>query len=115
MQGIVRALKQLALAAMIVRALLPTGWMPGASVDTPFVVCTMNGPLQHAPDNGKVPADHHDICPFAAAPHLAAVPELPQIFLPQIHAAAAEADRAYAVILSARFSPGSPRAPPLNA
>jgi hypothetical protein len=75
----------------------------------------MSGPLQHAPDNGKVPADHHVICPFAAAPHLAAAPELPQLAMPAIHAQAAEADRTYAVILAARFTPGSPRAPPLSA
>jgi hypothetical protein len=115
MKGIFRGMKQLALVAMILRALMPMGWMPGASLDAPFAICTMSGPLQHAPDNGKVPADHHVICPFAAAPHLAAAPELPQLAMPAIHAQAAEADRTYAVILAARFTPGSPRAPPLSA
>jgi hypothetical protein len=115
MKDFIRGLKQLALIAMIVRALMPVGWMPSAGVDTPFVVCTMNGPVQQAPDRDKLPAGHHDICPFAAAPHLAAVPELPQIVLPQIHAGAAQAERAYAAMQPARFSPASPRAPPLNA
>jgi hypothetical protein len=115
MQGFVRGLKQLALIAMIARALLPVGWMPGASADTPFVICTMDGPVQHAPDPGKLPADHHAVCPFAASPHLATAPVLPQIALPALHARAAESDRAYAALVAARFSPGSPRAPPLNA
>lgn len=115
MQGILRGLKQLALIAMIVHALLPAGWMPSHDPSAPFVICTMNGPLQHAPDNGKLPANRHDICPFAAAPHLASTPELPQIIPPVLQAQAATADRAYAAVVLTRFTPGSPRAPPLAA
>lgn len=116
MQGFLRGLKHLALIAMIARALLPAGWMPSASAAAPFVICTMSGPLQHAPDNGHAPAaDHHGVCPFAGAPHLAATPDLPQLTLPAAHDAAARTERVYTAVVPARFAPGSARAPPLNA
>jgi hypothetical protein len=116
MQGFLRGLKHLALIAMIARALLPAGWMPSASAATPFVICTIGGPLQHAPDNGHAPAaDHHGVCPFAAGPHLAATPDVPRIVQPETYAQAAQADRIYVAIVSARFAPGAARAPPLNA
>ena len=115
MQGIFRGLKQLALIAMVARAMLPAGWMPSTSVAAPFVICTMNGPLQHAPNNDNVPAaDHHGICPFAGGPHLATAPALPQIVQPGVHIQAVQAGRAYAIVAT-RFTPGSARAPPLNA
>jgi hypothetical protein len=116
MQGLFRGLKHLALIAMIARALLPAGWMPSTNVATPFTICTANGPLQHTPDNGKLPAaDHHGICPFAAGPHMAAVPGLPQVALPGLLAPAAHAERGYAAIVAAGFPPQLARAPPLNA
>jgi len=67
----------LALAAMLLRAVLPAGWMPNpdGAAGTPFVICSLSGPQHihpaHAPrdSSGKV-------CPFAVAAHLAA-PELP--------------------------------------
>jgi hypothetical protein len=112
MQGIFRAARHLALIALIARALLPTGWMPAAHGMT---ICSVEISAQH---DQKAPAEknaHHDICPFAAAPHLASAPDLPQLTLPAFHAFAAATDRSYAAMVAARFSPGSPRAPPLNA
>jgi len=67
----------IALIAMILRALLPAGWMPGTPADGPgLVICTMDGGLSAASGHGqdhKNPDDgqHHAICPFAAAAHLA--------------------------------------------
>jgi hypothetical protein len=111
MQGIFRAARHLALIALIARALLPAGWMPAAHGLT---ICSVEISTRH---DQKAPAEkdvHHDICPFAAAPHLASAPDLPHLILPAFHAFAAAADRDYAAMVAARFSPGSPRAPPLN-
>jgi len=63
----------LALVAMLLRALLPAGWMPAAisSADaSPFVICTVDGPL-HAPAKHAPAQDHAGTpCIFAAAAHL---------------------------------------------
>jgi hypothetical protein len=113
MQGIFRFARHVAFIALVARALLPTGWMPAANGLT---ICSVSAPVQNN-DHGKAPAQdaHHDACPFAAAPHLASVPDLPQLTLPSFHAFAAATDRVYAAAVSARFTPQSPRAPPLNA
>ncbi|HWU54490.1 MAG TPA: DUF2946 family protein [Rhizomicrobium sp.] len=113
MQGIFRIARHLAFVALVMRALLPAGWMPAADGLT---ICSVDTVQQG--DHGKAPAPknsqdaHHDICPFAAAPHLAAVPDLPQMTLPVFHAFAAATDRAYAAAVMAHFTPQSPRAPP---
>ena len=69
----------LALVAMMLRALLPAGWMPNptGTGESAFVICTMDGPVQSVskdhgpgkptPDDGR----QHEACPFAAAPHFA--------------------------------------------
>jgi len=111
----------LALAAMLVRALVPDGWMPNTAgtPGIPFAICTVNGPVllgradggtgKHAPND----AQHMDVCPFAAAPHAAVfspaiAPALPSSGLLAIlsvpESIPAEPARPYA--------PQSPRAPP---
>jgi Protein of unknown function (DUF2946) len=117
MQGIAHAARHLALVALILRALVPAGWMPGATADTPFVICSVDGPVQHAPD-GRKPADdgrQHEACPFAATPHLASTPDAPQVALPPVHEAAAVTNTLRAAAIAARFTPQSPRAPPFFA
>ena len=63
----------LALCAMVLRALLPDGWMPAAAAgSSPFVICSVDG----VHGGGKPPADparesRHAPCAFAAAAHLA--------------------------------------------
>ncbi|HUO89038.1 MAG TPA: hypothetical protein VMU08_07680 [Rhizomicrobium sp.] len=59
----------LALCAMVLRALLPDGWMPAANAaeaGTPFVICSVDGA-----HHGKAPGDTqqrtHAPCAFAAA------------------------------------------------
>jgi hypothetical protein len=113
MQGIFRFARHVAFIALVARALLPAGWMPAAQGLT---ICSVDAPVQKT-DQGKAPVQdaHHDICPFAAAPHLASVPDVPQLALPAFHAFAAATDRDYASTVAARFTPQSPRAPPLNA
>jgi hypothetical protein len=115
MQGIVRAVKHLALIALLLRAMVPAGWMPDAQAG--ITICSLTlGTIHH--DGAPGSADHqssHEECPFAAAPHLASAPDLPHLILPALHAAAAGHDSARAAVIAARFTPQSPRAPPLNA
>jgi hypothetical protein len=117
MQGVLKAIRHLALIALFVRAMLPAGWMPDAHAG--LAICSLEagahlGVIHHdgAPaTDGKT---SHEECPFAAAPHLAATPDAPALTAPAIHAFAAATDRAYAATIVARFVPQSPRAPPLN-
>jgi hypothetical protein len=103
---------QLALAAMLLRALLPAGWMPSAEAGAPLVICTMHGAMQIAPEPAKHKAAG-EICPFAAAAALAPAGKPPALALPQAIQAFATplADRTVAA-LPARREPQSPRAPP---
>jgi hypothetical protein len=110
----------LALAAMVFRVLLPSGWMPGPSLarGIPIVMCTMDGPVKTVmPIDGKPdPAKKtHNVCPFGAAPHFAiAIPLLVQ-GAPSAWAYS-EVERLRAPVRAARHhSPQSPRAPPLAA
>jgi hypothetical protein len=115
---------QLALAAMVLRALLPDGWMPVASgvAGIPIAICTANGPVQfvvaqdgragkHTPARDNT--HHQDVCPFAGAPHFAVgaigtfhtLPVAETYFaLPVIAAIARNS--------AGRHAPQSPRAPP---
>jgi hypothetical protein len=114
MQGISRGLRHLAIIALLVRAMLPAGWMPDAHAG--LVICSAGtlGTIHHDGDQ-KAPAQIvHEECAFAAAPHLAATPDSPQIVLPAFHAFAARTDAGRAAVIAAHFTPGSPRAPPLN-
>lgn len=110
MQGIFRFARHVAFIALVARALLPMGWMPAAQGLT---ICSVDAPVPKAPDSGKQVS--HDECPFAAAPHLAAVPDVPSLTAPSFHAFAAATDASYAATIDARFTPQAPRAPPLNA
>jgi len=129
---VTRTLKRLglhlALAAMVLRALLPAGWMPNpaASLTVPLVICTMNGPVRtlvtlaekpldpHAPrhDDGRQPS----VCPFAAAVQLA-VPTSAATLVPSQATAmlAARPLAPRAARLLTRYSLPSPRAPPAAA
>ncbi|MGA7675921.1 MAG: DUF2946 family protein [Rhizomicrobium sp.] len=114
----------LALAAMMLRALLPVGWMPNPSMagGTPLTICTMNGPVQmvlgpdgqpQKPKPHQGNANHHDTCPFAAAPHFATT--TPPIALgPAVIrvSLAPAALRPLAIWTTQQHSLQSPRAPP---
>jgi hypothetical protein len=112
MQGISRGLRHLAIIALLVRAMVPAGWMPEANGG--LVACSAGtlGTIHHDGDTPREAA-HHD-CAFAAAPHLAAAPDAVQLALPAFHAFAALTDAGRATTITARFSPASPRAPPLT-
>ena len=104
----------LALCAMLLRALLPDGWMPAATAGTPFVICSVDG----VRSGGKQPADparesSHAPCAFAAAAHLA-----PPVFAPVALPAPSNAQPAVLAWRSARLESHArershpPRAPP---
>ncbi len=103
-----------AIAAMMLRALLPTGWMPGTGNGLGITVCSMNGPVQLdiGPD-GKAQKHQqqddgrsHETCPFAAAPHFASPAALPAVAAPTALAATIKRDFRRAV------ASGSDRNPP---
>lgn len=114
----------LALAAMMLRALMPDGWMPHSAPagGMPIALCTVDGPISlvAVPDGKPAPHEpahndgrHVDACPFAAAPHFATV-------TPALAPPVPLADAYYAPPLprarvfggNGRHSPQSPRAPP---
>ncbi len=112
----------IALAAMLLRALMPAGWMPNAdaAAGTPITICTMNGAVQidlvadplkknHHQDNSR----HHETCPFAAAPHMAQPAAITAFTLPSPIAmseqfSAHRGVAGYALL----YAPQIPRAPP---
>jgi hypothetical protein len=105
-----------ALAAMLLRALIPAGWMPaqGASL----VICTMQGPLRIAADlhgNPQKPQDSHhtEVCPFAAAPVLSGPAEVAALSPPSlVFEGLAQAAVPVSVSRARAHTPQSPRAPP---
>jgi len=124
MQGTLHIIRHIALAALILRAFLPAGWMPDAQGG--LSICSVQSPdaahlgtihydvaADHSGD-GNPAADkaHHQDCAFAQSAHLIA-PGLPVApAMPAFHAFAAAVDQSRAAIIAARFSPNSPRAPP---
>lgn len=115
MQGFLQSARHLAIIALLLRAMLPAGWMPDAQAG--LVICSLDtlGTVHHDGD-GKAPAQAaHEECAFAAAAPLAPAPDAPLLVLPAFHAFAAAVDRGLAASIAARFTPQSPRAPPLNA
>ena len=111
MEGFFRAARHLAIIALLVRAMLPAGWMPDAQAG--LTICSVTlGVIHH---DGQNPADgkaQHEECAFAAAAHLAAAPSAPHLILPAFHGFIAKTDGHYAAQVSAHFTPQSPRAPP---
>jgi hypothetical protein len=112
---------QLALVAMVMRALLPAGWMPAAISSanaSPFVICTIDGPLHQAPSKQTPNSDHdraHAPCVFAAAAPLAppladAVALAPSHIAAPIHFASLQD----VVTANAIFRPNAARAPPAS-
>jgi hypothetical protein len=115
MDSFFRAARHLAIIALLVRAMLPAGWMPDAQAGLTICSVATLGVIHH---DGQGPADgkaQHEECAFAAAAHLASAPAAPVLTLPAFHAFLAATDRNYATVLAAHFTPQSPRGPPQNA
>jgi hypothetical protein len=113
---------QLALAAMMLRALLPMGWMPNPEgfAQSPLVICLMDMPSgvdmshamdMHGHDHGQ--QQNNEQCPFAAAPHIAAPFTIAQLAPPSELARFAEKPASHTLpALALDYHPQSPRAPP---
>jgi hypothetical protein len=119
MRGLRHSLAHIALAALILRAFLPAGWMPNpqGSTESAFVICTMDGPVQTTDGKalpGKDDPRAHETCPFAAAAASIAPPvDFIRIAAPLL--SETNAPRTLAAALPARappFSQASSRAPP---
>jgi len=123
---------QLALAAMMLRALLPMGWMPNPEgfAQSPLVICLMDMPsgmdMSHTMDMSK-PMDmdmhghdhgqqqNNEQCPFAAAPHIAAPFTIAELAPPSELARFAEKPiSGTPLALALAYHPQSPRAPPTS-
>jgi len=109
----------LALAAMVLRAILPAGWMPVApenhsAAGLSLVLCTGAGPVRSTAPLPHKHADltRHEACPFAAAVAFALPGAV--ILAPSRATAPSEAPRLFTAVAQARlYTPQSPRAPPL--
>ena len=104
---------------MLLRAALPAGWMPAAISQanaSPFVICTIDGPLHAAPAK---PSHDHDRatapCVFAASIH-AATPAADPANLAPVTAAAPIVFAALhqAITAAPQFRPNAARAPPAS-
>ncbi len=120
--GVRRACAQFALAVMLLRALLPVGWMPGTTPQggMALVICNGDGPAQSmggmpGMDHKSTPGGthHNDECPFAAAPHYAPVLGLALLALPALAFSNTQNRVAHSLLAAdTQHSPQSPRAPP---
>src|ERR1700761_1943795 len=112
------ALLHLALAAMILRAFLPAGWMPSMqdSGQTALVICTMDGPVLDLAGKslpGKDDPRAHESCPFAAAAQPMAVNDFALLAAPQLSSSAAPRQLALGLKAArASFIRPASRAPP---
>ena len=120
----------LALAAMTLRALLPTGWMPNPSgfATSPLTICLMDmqsGMAMSVAMDMSKPMDmsghghgdsrqqNNEQCPFAAAPHVASPVTIAALAPPStlsrfvVHEAAD-----HSIVGGGHYQPQSPRAPP---
>jgi hypothetical protein len=113
-----------ALAAMVLRAALPMGWMPSAAAGAPLMLCPGAGPTMAAMpampgmDMPKAPAPDQAHgkqapCAFDMVGPLSAPASAPPAALPvAVSYFVAFADRQEAPPLAPRFRPNAPRAPP---
>ena len=151
-----RAAVVLALAAMMLRGLMPAGWMPNpaGAGESLFVICDMDqdmpgmgmsgmnmasmdmshmdmpamskmdmsgmdmSAMDHGSsgDHSKHSMDgHQQACPFGAAPHVATASNVVALLLPsQIADFAAHRSHERVAADLARYTPQSPRAPPVT-
>jgi Protein of unknown function (DUF2946) len=123
LQTLRTAFIHIALAAMVVRALIPVGWMPGTgpSHHAMLVVCSVDASghmvmsAHPAPRNGDPAQDRHrqhEPCPYTMA-NFVVVPAVAGMMLPRLVVSAAiELERPRLLLVSAIRTPQNPRAPP---
>lgn len=103
----------LALAAMLLRALLPDGWMPGAEAATPFVICSVDGGHGTGKTAPSREPRSHGPCAFAAAAPLSpppAVAVVAGLSGPPLRLAGVFADAPF--FTHSVYRPNTARAPP---
>jgi len=113
---------QFAITAMLLRALLPADWMPDASGQTLFTICSVAGIATASLSVGKKSDRHlpgqdkgrtHEMCAHVCATHF--VPPVAKLTVtpPSLIADVAAIQRAMARSFeNARYIQQSPRAPP---
>lgn len=109
--------RHILLAALLLRALVPLGWMPGSAQlgQAAWVICTADGQIQHGTPGKDDATQQHQPCAFAAA-HVMASPQASAIAAPLLQTAAIETGMAPAISrIAAAFTPHVPRAPPISA
>jgi hypothetical protein len=114
-QSLKRGGLHLALVAMMLRALLPAGWMPTGDIAQPLVICTAALAAQHdkTPTHDPAKMQEHGVCPFAtlaaATPPdtVAALPTPSEFGTAQVSFAERQTP-----LSKPRLAASSPRAPP---
>jgi hypothetical protein len=109
--------RHLLLAALLLRALVPLGWMPGTAQlgQAAWIICTADGQIQHGAPGKDDSSQHQQPCAFAAA-HVMASPQAAAVIAPLLRIAAIETGAVPVPLrIAAAFTPQSPRAPPLSA
>ena|SRR5438067_7421647 len=120
MLGFRRTVVHFALIALLLRGLMPAGWMPAAHGDMPLVMCSLSQIADHFGDGhtgDSVPAKQdpraHENCAFGATPGIAA-PDNMIFFTPilQDHDDLLDDTTIPVRDLHHRHAPQVPRAPP---
>ena len=78
------------LAALLLRALVPLGWMPGLAQlgEASWIICTADGQILHGvPGKDDAAGHHQQPCAFAAA-HVMAPPQVHAFAEPQLQVSA---------------------------
>jgi hypothetical protein len=105
--------RHLLLAALLLRALVPLGWMPGQLGQAAFIICAADGGITHGDPGKDQDRQHQQPCAFAAA-HVMAPPQTHAGAAPLLRNAAIEsAVLSAALQVAAVFAPQAPRAPPV--
>ena len=117
MTGVLRSLPiVLAISAMLLRALLPMGWMPSGDAHAPLIVCPMMGGMHAVPGKPSPPTHRNRFCPFTAALAQLSAPAAPPLFsLPRQNAASRPTMRIVAAAYARPYRPQASRAPPVAA
>jgi hypothetical protein len=107
--------RHLLLAALLLRALVPLGWMPGSAQlgQAAWIICTADGVIQHGvPGKDDGQSHYQPPCAFGAA-HVMATPLAHVFAAPLLQTATTENTSAPAILrVAAAFTPQAPRAPP---
>jgi hypothetical protein len=109
--------RHILLIALLLRALVPLGWMPGSAAlgQSVFIICAADGSVTHGTPGKDDAGSRHEPCAFAAA-HVMAPPEAGAFALPLLQATAMDHMAAPAILrVAAAFTPQAPRAPPVSA